>query len=221
VAGNFKSDDSFLRKLVIGAAGTNETIDRLKELGFNPIDLERGSTGFKIWKKIRIKRVSPVHFICVKDLRQAFSDKLVSITKPKGVEEGSEIRVVWTCAVAKQRSQVSEVSEKRLQLEPTVSARRQTIRLSRKKGTIILSPQVRLNEYVEENQIVAAVTPTHLSLSCPHHVDENSFIAKLGGVNLSERYAAAKALRYRGYINAQKALEERVHDSQEDIYVPA
>ncbi len=284
MAGNFKSDDSFLRKLVIGAAGTNETIGRLKELGFNPIELERGSTGFKIWKKIKIKRVrvpdilcldtglrfesrgktkleismshslkdptrawdagmrdddyvsivmfqqntdspvdikrvSPVHFICVKDLRKAFSDKRVSITKPKGVGEGSEIRVVWTCAVARQQSHVSEVSGKRLQLEPTFTAGRQTIQLSRKKGAIILSPQVRLNEYVEENQIVAAVTPTHLSLSRPHHVDENSFIAKLGGVNLSERYAAAKALRYRGYINAQKALEERVHDSQEDIYV--
>ena len=167
VATNFKSDDSFLRKLAVGAAGTNATILRLTAIGFNPIELERGSTGFKIWKKIKIKRVrvpdilclktglrfesrgktkpeismshslkdpmrawdagmrdddyvsivvfeqsdkspidlkriSPVQFISVKDLRDAFDAKRVSITKPKGVEEGSEIRVVWTSAVARE-----------------------------------------------------------------------------------------------------------------------
>ena len=48
MAYNFKSDDSFLRKLAVGAAGTNATIARLKSMGFNPIELERGSTGFKI-----------------------------------------------------------------------------------------------------------------------------------------------------------------------------
>jgi molecular chaperone DnaJ len=30
-------------------------------MGFNPIELERGSTGFKIWKKIKIKRMEPCH----------------------------------------------------------------------------------------------------------------------------------------------------------------
>jgi hypothetical protein len=43
VANNFKSDDSFLRKLAVGAAGTNKTIDILNEMGFSPIELERGS----------------------------------------------------------------------------------------------------------------------------------------------------------------------------------
>ena len=51
MANNFKSDDSFLRKLAVGAAGTNATIDRLKAMGFNPIELERGSTGFKFGRK--------------------------------------------------------------------------------------------------------------------------------------------------------------------------
>ena len=50
VANNFKIDDSCLRKLAVGTAGTNATIDRLKTMGFNPIELERGFTGFKIWK---------------------------------------------------------------------------------------------------------------------------------------------------------------------------
>lgn len=65
MANKFKSDDSFLRKLVIGAAGTNTTIDRLKTMGFNPIELERGSTGFKIWKKIKIKRVRVPDILCL------------------------------------------------------------------------------------------------------------------------------------------------------------
>jgi len=50
---NFKSDDSFLRKIAVGAAGTNATIVYLRSMGFNPIKLDRGSTGFKIWKKIK------------------------------------------------------------------------------------------------------------------------------------------------------------------------
>ena len=163
---NFKGDESCLRKLAVGAAGTNATIGRLKDMGFNPIELERGSTGFKIWKKIKIKRVrvpdilclntglrfesrgktkleismshslndpkrawdsgmrdndfvsivvfeqeddspvhlkqvSPVHFASVRDMRSAFVAEQISTTKPKGVEEGSEIRVLWVCASAK------------------------------------------------------------------------------------------------------------------------
>ena len=65
MANNFKSDDSFLRKLAVGAAGTNATIARLREMGFNPIELERGSTGFKIWKKIKIKRVRVPDILCL------------------------------------------------------------------------------------------------------------------------------------------------------------
>ena len=66
MANNFKSDDSFLRKLAVGATGTNTTIDVLNEMGFSPIELERGSTGFKIWKKIKIKRVRVPDILCLK-----------------------------------------------------------------------------------------------------------------------------------------------------------
>ncbi len=286
MAANFKSDDSFLRKLAIGAAGTNATIDRLISLGFSPVELERGSRGFKIWKKIKIKRIrvpdilclktgarfesrgktkpeismshslkdpkrawdagmrgddyvsivvfqqdaespidlkciSPVHFIMVRDLRDAFTAKRVSITKPKGVEEGSEIRVVWTSAVANQQSTVSEVSGTRIRLTPIPSGRVQTVQLSRSKGTITLSPQVseREGQTVEANQIVAASVPVTIAVACPPPVDEAYFIAKLASINLSERYAAAKALRYRGYITAQPSLEDRMNHAEEDIYV--
>lgn len=284
MANNFKSDDSFLRKLAVGAAGTNATITCLKSMGFNPIELERGSTGFKIWKKIKIKRVrvpdvlclntglrfesrgktkleismshslndpkrawdvgmrdddfvsviffdqgekspldikqtSPVHFISVKDMRVAFAANQISITQPKGVEEGSEIRVMWTCAVANRKSVILEVEPNKIVLTPILPARKQTIQLNRSKGKIILIPQVKKDDVVESTQIVAAVVPTQTTLICPPSVDEEYFINKLSSVNLSERYAAAKALRYRGYINATEALESRMNDIDEDIYV--
>ena len=284
MANNFKSDDSFLRKLAVGAAGTNATINRLRAMGFNPIELERGSTGFKIWKKIKIKRVrvpdilclntgtrfesrgktkpeismshslndpkrawdagmrdddivsivvfdqnndspvdlkqiSPVNFVSVRDLRQAFAARQVSITQPKGVEEGSEIRVVWTCAAANQRSTVSAVEPGRIILTPIVESRKQSIQLSRSKGKITLLPQVNVRETVEANQIVAAVVQVNTELQCPASVSETYFIDKLASVNLSERYAAAKALRYRGYTTAKPVLETRMTDADEDIYV--
>ncbi|MDO9401204.1 MAG: HEAT repeat domain-containing protein [Polaromonas sp.] len=284
VANNFKSDDSFLRKLAVGAAGTNATINRLKAMGFNPIELERGSTGFKIWKKIKIKRVrvpdilclntgirvesrgktkleismshslndpkrawdagmrdddlvsivgfeqnndspvdlkqiSPVHFVSVKDMRKAFAAGQVSITQPKGVEEGSEIRVMWTCAAANQRSDVAAVEPGRISLTSITEARKQSIQLSRSKGKITLLPQARTGNAVEANQIVAAVIPVNTELQCPAPVNEAYFIDKLASVNLSERYAAAKALRYRGYTTAKPVLESRMADADEDIYV--
>ena len=284
MANNFKSDDSFLRKLAVGAAGTNATIDRLKAMGFNPIELERGSTGFKIWKKIKIKRVrvpdvlclntglrfesrgktkleismshslndpkrawdagmrdddlvsiivfeqnndspidlkqvSPVHFISVKDMREAFAAGQVSITQPKGVEEGSEIRVMWTCAPANQQAVVSAVECGRISISPSSGARKQTIQLSRSKGKITLLPQVNAGDAVAANQIVASVVPVNTNLECPPSVSEAYFIGKLASVNLSERYAAAKALRYRGYTAAKPVLESRMADVDEDIYV--
>jgi hypothetical protein len=284
MANNFKSDESFLRKLAIGAAGTNATIARLRSMGFNPIELERGSTGFKIWKKIKIKRVrvpdilclntgirfesrgktkleismshslndpkrawdagmrdddlvsivllnpkddspvnleqvSPVHFVSVSDLRHAFIAEQVSITKPKGVEEGSEIRVVWVCATAKQLAEVFAIEPNKVILIPIPTARKQTIQLNLKKGQITLLPQVEVGDTIEANQIVASVVPVRTNLDCPPTVEEFFFIEKLASVNLSERYAAAKALRYRGYINAKPVLESRMNDTDEDIYV--
>jgi len=284
VANNFKSDDSFLKKLAVGAAGTNATISKLGEMGFNPIELERGSKGFKIWKKIKIKRVrvpdvlclntglrfesrgktkleismshslndpkrawdagmrdddfvsivvfdqnddspidlkqiSPIHFVSVKDMRKAFNAGQVSITKPKGFEEGSEIRVLWTCAAAKQRSVVSVVESEKISLTPIPEARRQLIRLNRASGKITLLPQVKPGESIEANQIVAAVVPVSTALQCPTPVSEAYFIDKLASVNLSERYAAAKALRYRGYTAARPVLASRMNDAEEDIYV--
>jgi hypothetical protein len=178
---SFKSDESFLEKLAVGAAGVNATINRLKDLGYQPIELERGSSGYKIWKKIKIKRVrvpdilclqsgqrfesrgktrleismshslkdphrawdagmrpddlvsfilfkkvddtpvnweiaSPIHFVHVEDMRESYSNGYIQTTKPKGVEEGSEIRVIWPCSIAREDSIVAEITEKTIKL---------------------------------------------------------------------------------------------------------
>jgi hypothetical protein len=281
---SFKSDESFLRKLAVGAAGTNATIARLRDMGFKPIELERGSTGFKIWKKIKIKRVrvpdvlcldtglrfesrgktkleismshsvsdpkrawdagmrdddfvsivvfqqnddspsdlkrvSPIHFAGVREMRTAFAGAQVSITQPKGAEEGSEIRVIWTCKGANQRSVVSAVEPTKIVLASVQDGRPQRVMLSRDKGARTLLPQINIGDIVEANQIVAAVVPVNLEIEPPPTVDESYFIDRLASVNPSERYSAAKALRYRGYTLAKPLLESRLTDTDEDIYV--
>lgn len=91
--------------------------------------------------------------------------------------------------------------------------------MSRSKGKIVLKPQVKVGDAVEVNQIVAAVVPVSTTLTRPPSVEEAYFIERLTSVNLSERYAAAKALRYRGYTTAKPVLEARMNDSAEYIYV--
>ena len=52
---SYKTDESFLEKLAIGAVGTQKVIKNLITQEHEPIELERGSTGYKIWKSIKIK----------------------------------------------------------------------------------------------------------------------------------------------------------------------
>jgi hypothetical protein len=61
----FKTDESFLEKLAIGAVGTQKVIEDLKNQGHNPVVLERGSTGYKTWKTIKIKRVRVPDILCL------------------------------------------------------------------------------------------------------------------------------------------------------------
>jgi hypothetical protein len=45
---SFKSDESFLEKLAIGATGARAVFENLKNQGHRPIELERGSMSYKI-----------------------------------------------------------------------------------------------------------------------------------------------------------------------------
>lgn len=62
---SFKSDESFLKKIAIGAIGVKRVYDDLVAQGHHPIELERGSMSFKIWKEIKIKRLRVPDILCV------------------------------------------------------------------------------------------------------------------------------------------------------------
>jgi hypothetical protein len=250
---SFKSDESFLQKLAVGATGTKATIKRLKELGYKPIELERGSTGYRIWKRIKIKRVrvpdilclrsgqrfesrcktkleismshsrkdphrawdagmrpddhvtallckqindspvdwevvSPIHFIKVADMQEAVTNGYIQVSRPKGVEEGSEIRMIWPSATANEESLVIEVSDKIIKLQSKTSGKSQRYSLIRKGCSLL--PQCKVGETVHANQIIASVVPIDLNPVRKVNVDEDYFIGKLRSVSLSERYAA-------------------------------
>lgn len=61
----FKSDTSFLEKISMGAIGTLRVFADAQAQGHRPIELERGSMTFKIWKKIKIKRIRVPDILCV------------------------------------------------------------------------------------------------------------------------------------------------------------
>ncbi len=279
---NFKSDESFLEKLAVGAAGVNATMDSLVKLGYLPIELERGSSGYKIWKRIKIKRVrvpdilclrsgvrfesrgktkleismshslkdpnrawdaglrsddlvsfvlfekadntpvnwvvaSPVHFIRVEDMREAFTKELIQISKPKGVEEGSEIRVIWPCTVANEDSIVTEINEKNIKLTYANKPGHQRCILTRKNFSLV--PQCKTGQHIKKNQIIASTVPVIYEQKFKQEVKEDFFRERLTSVSLSERYASAKALRFRGYKDSFNTLYDRMVDPEEDIYV--
>jgi len=61
----FKTDESFLEKISIGAIGTKRVFNDLRDKGHSPIELERGSMSFKIWKEIKIKRIRVPYLLCL------------------------------------------------------------------------------------------------------------------------------------------------------------
>jgi len=62
---SFKTDESFLEKLYVGATGTKQVLENLRAQGHEPVVLERGSTSFKIWKAIKIKRIRVPDILCL------------------------------------------------------------------------------------------------------------------------------------------------------------
>jgi hypothetical protein len=61
----YKTDVSFLEKISMGAVGTHRVFENLREQGHTPIELERGSMSFKIWKTIKIKRIRVPDIFCI------------------------------------------------------------------------------------------------------------------------------------------------------------
>jgi len=61
----YKSDVSFLEKISLGAVGTRKVFEDITAQGHSPIELERGSMSFKIWKQVKIKRVRVPDLLCI------------------------------------------------------------------------------------------------------------------------------------------------------------
>ena len=62
---HLKTDESFLEKVAMGATGTQRVLDHLSQTGHRPIELERGSTSFKIWQGLKMKRLRIPDVMCV------------------------------------------------------------------------------------------------------------------------------------------------------------
>jgi len=280
--GSFKADASFLEKISMGAIGTMAVVEDLEKQGHSPIELERGSTSFKIWKSIKIKRIrvpdilclscgksvecrtktkleismshsrsdpergwdygldgddcvafvvckkgsqgpidwkptGGVQYVFIKDLRAAEKAGLAVITKPKGAEEGFEMRVIWPVTTASAPGIVESVTEDRIQYRRKADGRVITLRLS-KKGKP-LRPLVSDKESIQEYQILASVVPSALSFPCDGSACEQDYLRLLSSPSLARRYTGAKALGFFPSTGATEALAKKLRDTKDHIYI--
>jgi hypothetical protein len=230
---SFKTDESFLEKLAIGAIGTQKVIEDLTNQGHTPVELERGSTGYKIWKTIKIKRVRVPDILCINsgiriesvadnnvqyikivDLRKALSDNKVIQEKPKGAQEGFESRLTWPSSVASSDGQVINISS-RIKFKRSSDSR--TISLALTKKGIELTPCVVEGEKIYRHQILASVTLVLREVPTREIDPQNYYQNLLTSASISERYGAAKAYSFlKGQFDTNPLIE-RINDDAEHI----
>ena len=281
-ARSFKTDESFLEKISIGAVGTKKVFDHLDAQGQRPVPLDRGSMSFKLWKSIKIKRLRVpdilcvasgicvesraktkleismshsasdpdrgwdfglsdddfvalpvcqkggpepidwvasdlVQFVRVADLRTACSQGMVIQERPKGSQEGFEIRLTWPCSVASSDGTVSELTNARLKFQRSSDNR--TISLARSKKGIALQPLVAPGEAIQEGQIIQSVVPVYRDIPMNAALPPTHYLDMLGSRSLPETYAAAKALAFFDDDRIRPALRNLLVDEKEHIYV--
>lgn len=279
---SYKTDTSFLEKISIGAVGTRRVFDDLQRQQHSPIELERSSMSFKIWKSVKIKRIRVpdilcidcgsrvesraktklaismshsftnqergwdygleatdfvalvvckrvgdkpvdwqanelVQYVAVGQLRTAQVTGLAVGVQPKGAEEGFEARITWPSSVASADGDVKEVTDARLQYRRQVDGRTITLRLS--KQGLSLTPLVQTGDTIVTNQILASVVPVLQHFPCSKGMTEESYVANLSSLSLSDRYTAAKALCYFRSAESSQALFHKMSDIREHIYV--
>ncbi|RJX29110.1 MAG: HEAT repeat domain-containing protein [Desulfarculus sp.] len=279
---SYKVDESFLEKISIGAAATTRVFSHLESLGHNPIELERGSMSYKIWKEIKIKRLrvpdllcvncakriesrgktnleitmshsfaspergwdaglnsedyvalvkcvkigerpidwstkEPVQYISVSDMSKAFKAGQTITERPKGATEGFEARITWPSSKANAGGQIYSIENGKVKYKRDIDSR--SISLSLQKKGRGLTPLVRINERVVENQIIASVVPVALELPCNNITNETFYQSLLASTSLADRYSAAKVLHLFPSDTTTHLLKERVMDEKEHIYV--
>jgi HEAT repeat protein len=279
---SFKTDESFLEKIAIGATGTRQTFQDLRNQGHDPMELERGSMSFKIWKAIKVKRVRVPDILCLRcggrvesraktkmeismshstsnpergwdfgledrdmvalaycektgpgpldwvasrlvqylsvyALRKAWRANAVKMQRPKGAQEGFEIRATWPSAVAKNAGAVEDVNPQAIRYRKATDNRSASVRLQRDELT--LKPLVARGAAVEPNQIIASVVPVTERFPCKGIATAHRYVRWLNSKSLTDRYAGVKALGRFETQNSTEALLERVQDAREHIYV--
>ncbi|MCZ7638451.1 MAG: HEAT repeat domain-containing protein [Verrucomicrobia bacterium] len=158
-----------------------------------------------------------IQFTSAAELRKAYAEKRVVLTKPKGAQEGFELRVTWPAVVARSDGLVSAVSDSRLQFRRSADSR--AISLALKRGDISLMPLVQVGDPVRVGQIIASVVPVSSAIPCVGTSAESSFIQMLGSSSVADRYTAAKALSHIQSTGSPQALLSRLNDEDEHIYV--
>lgn len=158
-----------------------------------------------------------IQFTTVSELRKAFDEKRVVLTKPKGAQEGFELRVTWPSVVASSDGVVTAVSESRIQFKRDTDSR--TISLGLRRGAISLLPLVQVGNPVRAGQIVASVVPVSSAIPCAATSAESLFLQMLGSPSVADRYTAAKALSHIQFPDGSQALLACVNDDREHIYV--
>jgi hypothetical protein len=278
----FKTDASFLEKISAGATGTTRVFADLKRQGHSPIELERGSMSFKIWKKIKIKRVRVPDILCVRcgirvesraktdlqitmshsisdplrgwdfgltdgdfiafvncvksgerpidwkadelvqyvkveEMRKALAENKVVSIKPKGVTEGFEARLTWPSAVAKADGHVTSIDLNCLKYRRKDDNR--MIRLSLKKGELVLTPLVKVDDTIKRNRILASVVAASDKIRCGGNLIQSYYIELMKSASLSDRYGAAKALSFFKSNETISTLKDKMRDEKEHIYI--
>jgi hypothetical protein len=155
-----------------------------------------------------------VQFISIKELREAEKQDQVVFIKAKGAQEGFEARINWPASLASSEGTVTEIDQ--TIKYKTIGGRTNFIRLT--KGGKTLTPLVKVGDKVFPNQILAAVIKAQQTIPTSK-VNADFFLANLSNLTLSERYAAAKALSYFNEKKVITALQAKLLDINEHIYV--
>jgi len=165
-------------------------------------------------KPIDWKAEHLVQFISIKELREAEKQDKVIFIQAKGAQEGFEARINWPAGLASSEGTVTEISN--TIKYKTLGGRTNFVRLT--KGGKALSPLVKVGDKVFTNQILASVIKAQQTIPTAK-VDADFFLANLSNLALSDRYAAAKALSYFNEKKVIKALQAKLADDAEHIYV--
>jgi HEAT repeat protein len=157
-----------------------------------------------------------IQYITVKDLREAENQNRITSVKPKGAGEGFEARITWPAMIASSNGKIKKITPERIQFLRTKDNR--TISLSLTKKGVVMNPLVSVGDDISQHQILAAVTLVSQAFPCVT-VDPDYFLNNLTSSDLSERYAAAKAISAFDKQKIQDALLVKLADTNEHIYV--